>query len=134
MEEYLWQYVMMVNPFVKEEDIEEVRYLNDWDLLIVFKNGKKILYDTYNNFHRNITYSNVNELTDEQEKKEFAYRLRSIMGRKWITQEELAKKLGTSQAMVSRYVSGKAIPGGIMLRNMSKILNCSMDDFFNLDI
>ena len=27
-ENYLWQYVMQINPFVKKEDVEEIKELN----------------------------------------------------------------------------------------------------------
>lgn len=130
MEEYLWQYVQKVDPFATETDIVEIRELNEWDLIIEFKNGRKVLYDRFTGYYKNIFYDNVGEITEEQEKKEFAYRLRSLMNRNRITQEKLSEELNTTQAMISRYVRGETIPSAIMLRKIAKILNCSMDDFF----
>lgn len=131
MNKDLWQYVMQVDPFVKEKDVISIEELNDWDLLITFKSGRKVLYDIYTGYYKNVYYGNINELTEEQERKEFAYRLRSLMGRKWITQEQLAETVGLTQAMISRYVRGEAIPSAIVLRKISKALDCSMDDFFD---
>ena len=130
MKNYLWQYVMSINPFIKEEEVESIEELNDWDLLITFSNGKKVMFDTYTGCHRNVFYDNIDEITEEQEKREFAYRLRSLMGRRGYTQEQLADELNMSRAMVNRYIRGHSLPTVIVLRKIAKVLDYSMDDFF----
>ena len=127
----LWQYVMQINPFTKREDVEEIKELTNWDLLITFVDGRKILYDRCTGYFKNISYNNITELTDEQEKAEFAYMLRSLMARKHVTQEEMANRINTSQTMISHYMNGRTIPNVITLRKIAKVLECSMDDFFN---
>lgn len=134
MESKYLQYILKCDPFATKDDIESVTEINEWDLLIIFKDGRQILYDTFNNFQKNKFYNSINEITDEQEKREFAYRLRSIMNRKGITQEQLAEIIETSQVMISRYTTGQTIPSVIVLRKIAKALNCSMDDFFYKDI
>lgn len=131
VEKNLWQYVMRISPFIEKDEVAEIKELNTWDLLIVFKNGDKYLYDRCSDMHKYIRYDDINELTEEDERKEFAYRLRTMMKRNWTTQEELAKKVNITQAMISRYVTGEAIPNALTLNKISKALNCSMDDFFN---
>ena len=128
-----WQYVMAVSPFIQEDEVESIEELNQWDLLITFYDGRKIMFDRYTGYHRYVFYDDVNQLTEEQEKREFAYRLRSLMGRRGIGQEELAAMIGTSQTMISHYVSGKFMPNAIILRKIAKALNYSMDDFFYRD-
>lgn len=130
MKNHLWQYVMSINPFIKKEEIESIEELNDWDLLIIFTDGRKVVFDTYMGTYRNVFYNDVNELTEEQEKREFAYRLRSIMGRRGFSQTTLAEALGTSQTMISRYITGESIPSALMLRKIAKVLDYPMDDFF----
>lgn len=133
MNDYPWCYALHINPFIKKSDIKEVKEINQWELLFIFRNGEKIIYDTDSGYHRNIFYKNINELTEEQEKKEFGYALRSMMRRRFVTQEELAKSIGTSQTMVSHYMTGRHIPNGIILRKISKVLNCSIDELFYID-
>lgn len=133
MDEYLWQYAKKVDPSVTGKDIIEIRELNEWDLLIEFKNGRKVVYDRFTGYHKDIFYNDINEITEAQEKQEFAYRLRSLMGRNRITQEQLAEEIGTSQIMISRYVRGETLPNIITVRKIAKVLNCSIDDFFNRD-
>ena len=60
----------------------------------------------------------------------FAYNLRKIMYSQGVTQELLAAEIGTTQAMISRYTSGKVIPSVLIVKKIAKVLNCSMDDFF----
>lgn len=130
MDTYNWQYVMKIDPFAKKEDVIEIKEINEWDLLITFKNGKKFIYDTFTNYYRGVFYETVDELTDEQEKKEFSRRLRILMKRKFITQEQLAELLGTSQTMISRYMNGQCLPSVLIVRKIAKILDCSMDELF----
>ena len=124
------EYILRVDPRAKEEDIAEIREINDWDLLISFKDGRKVIYDRFTKYHRNVFYDSVHELTDEQEKQEFARRLRIMMKRKYISQEQLAELVGTSQIMISRYMNGKTLPNVLIIRKIVKVLDCSMDDLF----
>lgn len=133
MNEYPWCCALKINPFIKKDDIEEIIEISQWELLFKFKNGEKIIYDTDTGYHRNLFYKSVNELTEEQERKEFGYALRTMMRRRWINQEELAKCVGTSQTMISHYMTGRSIPGGIMLRKIAKVLGCSIDELFYID-
>ena len=130
MRDYLWQYVTMINPFIKREEVIKIKELNEWDLLITFTNGDKVILDRYTGYHKYVFYKDLNDLTEEQERKEFAYRLRSLMGRRGVTQDMLADQINVTQAMISRYVRGDAIPSSIVLRKIAKALNYSMDDFF----
>lgn len=133
MNEYPWHYLLKISPFLTKDDIEEVIEIGEWDLLFKFKDGRKIIIEMDTGFHRNLFYRDLNELTEEQERKEFGYALRTMMRRKFVTQENLAELIGTSQTMISRYMTGECIPGGIMLRKMAKALGCSMDDLFYID-
>ena len=129
--DHLWGYVLKINPFAKEEDVIDIREVNDWDILIEFANGTRCLIDKLSGFHKNVIHNNIDELSEEYENKEFAYRLRTIMSSRFITQEELAERVGTSQVMISRYVSGKSMPSISMGRKIAKALRCSLDDFFD---
>lgn len=133
MEDYLLYYINRIDPLATMNDIDTIDELNEWDLLIIFKNGRKVIFDKFTGYYKDIFYDSIHEVTEEQEKKEFAYRLRSLMGRQQITQEELADSINTSQVMISRYVRGETIPSAIVLRKIAKALDCSMDDFFYKD-
>lgn len=133
MNEYPWCYVLKINPFAKKEDVKDIKKIDEWELLIIFKNGEKIIYDIDTGYHRKLFYRNINDLTEEQERREFGYALRTMMRRKHINQEELANRTGTSQTMISHYMTGRCIPNLIMGRKIAKVLGCSMDDLFYID-
>lgn len=130
MDKHMMQYVHYINPRLTEDDIEKIEKLNDFDVLIVLKNKRKFIYDRFSNGYREVFYESINDITPEQELKMFAYNLRKIMYSQGVTQELLAAEIGTTQAMISRYTSGKVIPSVLIVKKIAKVLNCSMDDFF----
>lgn len=133
MNEYPWCYVLKINPFIKKNDVKEIKEIGEWDLLIIFKNGEKVILDKDTGYHRNLFYRNINELTEEQERREFGYALRTMMRRRYINQKELAEAIGTSQTMISHYMTGKALPSILVGRKIAKVLGCSMDELFFID-
>ena len=50
--------------------------------------------------------------------------------KKNMTQAELARLMGVSQANISQWEKGKALPQTDKLPLLSKILECSIDDLF----
>ena len=130
MDEYLLYYVNCVDPFATMADVKEFRELSEWDLLIVFKNGRKVLFDKFTGYYKDVFYNSIQDITEEQEKREFSFRLRSLMGRKGITQDILADAIDSTQAMISRYVRGDSIPSVIVARKIAKVLDCTIDDLF----
>lgn len=133
MNEYPWHCILRINPFATKDDIEKIVEIGTWDLYIKFKTGEKIIYDIDTGYHRNLFYKNIDELSEEEERIEFGYALRIMMRRKGMLQEELAEKVGTTQAMISRYVSGKVLPSILIGRKIAKALKCSMDELFYID-
>ena len=127
--DFLYKYVISNNPFIHEEDIESYESLNEHDLLIAYKNGTREIYDTFNNTSRRINC--VNKSDDEKMRLNFRRRLQSIMSRKWVTQEELAKRINTSQQMISRYLTGQSIPSALTLKKIADALDCNVNDFYD---
>lgn len=129
MDEFLLDCLKHINPFADHDDVDEVTMLNEYDLLFIFKNGEKIIYDSFEQTFTTMKYDN-DELTDEQFKKEFGNILRKKMNRKHITQEELANRVGTTQSMISRYIGGTTLPSFPMMIKLAKALGCTTDDFY----
>lgn len=125
--------IMKISPRLTKDDIEEIIELNEWDLLITLKNGEQYIYELDSNYHRIARYVNIEEITEEQERRELARRLQLLMDRNFMTQEELAERAGLTQAMISRYVSGRSVPNILTGRKIAKALGCTTDDFFRHD-
>jgi DNA-binding Xre family transcriptional regulator len=129
--DFLYKYVINNNPFINEEDILSYEALNEHDLLITYRNGKKEIYDTYNNTSRRINRPNSNNMDDSQMRLNFRRRLQTIMNRKWVTQEELAQRINSSQQMISRYLTGQSIPSALTIKKIADALDCNVNDFYD---
>lgn len=129
MERHIQDCLMHINPFIKEEEVQEVITINDYEILFIFTNGDKIIYDTHDNNFRGV-YPEGHELTDEEWNRSFKIRLRKIMNHRSITQDELADRLGVSRITINRYINGHTIPSCLMLRKISLALDYPLDEFF----
>lgn len=120
--------LMHIDPFISEDEILEYRMINDFDVLFVFKDGRRIVIDSETNYFWG-QFPEGHILTDRQIKREFSSRLRTMMRRSHIDQEGLATALNTSQPVISRYLTGDRMPSYATVVRIADILNCSMDDF-----
>lgn len=127
--EFLYKYIITNNPFIDENDILSYEALNEHDLLITYKNGVKEIYDTYNNTSRRV--NRIDQTNDSEMRLNFRRRLQSIMNRKWVTQEELARRINTSQQMISRYLTGQSIPSALTIKKIADALDCNVNDFYD---
>ena len=48
----LFTQVCYSNPFIKENNIDYAVDLNEYDLLIVYRSGETIIFDTFDNTYR----------------------------------------------------------------------------------
>ena len=103
--------------------------VNKWDLFVLLKNGDKFIYDSFSNTVEFDLYEN-DELTRDQKIKEFTRNLKKILDRNFMTQEELANRIGVSRITINRYATGKQVPDYLTLSEMARILKCSVDDFY----
>ena len=98
------------------------------ELIATFKDGSKILYNDIENTVRSLPTDSSN-MSKEQFKREFGYRLKQIMFAKGITQDDLSEKTGIAQETLSRYIRGKNVPSFYITDKIAKALDCSVDDF-----
>lgn len=129
MDSYTLDHIKHIDPFIQEDDIEEVSMINEYDMFVKFKDGRKYIYDTYQGSFSGF-YPENHELTDAEWNRSFKTRLRRIMNRNDITQEELADRLNVSRRTITRYVNGETIPSSLMLKKISLALDCPLDEFF----
>ena len=65
--------------------------------------------------------------------KAFGQRLLSILQKQGITQRELADRINTTEATLSRYVSGEREPKADMLANIATALNTTSDYLLGIE-
>lgn len=107
-----------------------VRYeeVGSFELLAELDDGDILSYDDLYNSYRLLPKDSSN-LTEEECLREFGIRLRKLMIRKGVSQEELSDRTGITQAMLSRYITGKAAPSFYRIDKIAKALGCSIDEF-----
>lgn len=125
-----WPYVMHIRPLAKQEDVKVLKWVSKDDVLIIFTDGKKYIYDVLTGMSRYIKYNCVDDMTNDDWVREFKERLNIMISRSYMSQTELAQKLGTTQPMVSRYISGRDMPSTYIINKLIKVLKCELDDLF----
>lgn len=61
----------------------------------------------------------------------FGTNVRERRKAKGYTQERFAAELGVTQVAISRFEKGTKLPGILLLKDMAKVLDCTMDELFN---
>jgi transcriptional regulator with XRE-family HTH domain len=54
--------------------------------------------------------------------------IKELRARAGLTQQELAERVGSDQAQISGYETGRIVPSGPRLQELAKALDCSADD------
>lgn len=93
-----------------------------------FKDGSVWSYDRSEKTLRKLR-SDTNNISEQECRKEFGYRLYKIMGLKGITQKQLSAMTGITQSMISNYITGKASPSFYNASKIAKAIGCSIEDF-----
>jgi DNA-binding Xre family transcriptional regulator len=102
--------------------------LNDFELVAKMNNGVTVLYDDIDHCFRRLP-TNSDDMTEEECRAEFGWRLRKIMFRNGITQEQLSERTGIAQSRISNYLRGKNSPTFYVVDRIAKALGCSIDEF-----
>lgn len=125
----LYRWVLNNHPDVKPENVSSLTAVNENDLIITYKDGKRELFDMFENSRQYIPYE-TNALTEEEHRKQFPILLRKWMRRRFMNQKDLSEKLGISQQMVSKYLTGQAYPGYGRLKRIADALHCTVEDLY----
>lgn len=106
---------------------ERFLVLNQWEILGEYENGQVWIYDDYDNSIRAVRrYDNIDE---ESYRFELGFKLRRALVHNGMSQFELSEAIGASQAIISKYITGKATPSFYIMDKIAKALDCSLDYF-----
>lgn len=114
------------NPSIGRKIVRYYKSGPIW-LIIELNDGRKILYDYLFDMPRYLP-ENSYDMTEEEFNIEFGLRLKSLMLNRRITQNQLAHMLGISQGLVSQYINGRRKADFYTIREIAKILRCSVKD------
>lgn len=114
-------------PFLLDDAIMTADIGHD-ELLIETRDGDRYIYDDLDKTFRKVS-KDSNDVTEEEFRREFGYRLQTIMFRRGLTQDELSERSGVSRASISSYMRGKSSPTFYTLRKLARAMGCSIEDF-----
>lgn len=63
--------------------------------------------------------------------KEFGDRLKRLIHNKGMTQGQFARKLGVTEATLSRYIKGIHIPNALQVEQIANILGCDVNRLYD---
>lgn len=93
--------------------------------------GSRYIYNDLEHGTRKLP-NNKDNMSEEEYRQEFGYRLRSIMNDKAMTQSMLSERTGIPQPQLSTYVNGKCTASSYTVRKIAQALNCSVDELLYL--
>lgn len=131
MNDYLYKNMAMHFPFLAEDGVSFLEKENG-DVIVKLKDGRSVLYDDRDHSIRRLPENSKN-MTTEECRKEFGYRLYRLMLRKGMTQTDLSNATGIQRYLISNYITGKTTPSFCNADKLAKVLDCSMDELRYID-
>ena len=116
-------------------EILSERRIGPSETLYTLKDGRKVIYDEVDDV---ITVyqkhdKDMDILSEEDWKKEFARILKRTIHLSGMTQGEFADRIGISQSTISKYMRRQSIPSAYVLKTMARVLKLDLDYLCNFD-
>lgn len=93
--------------------------------------GETFEYNHYDNSLRRLP-SHGEYIEDEAvRRKAFGHNLQKMIPLSGMSQQEVAAKLGITNAMLSRYIHGTTMPSADKAYLLARVLDCRVDDLFD---
>lgn len=127
MADYIFENMQAYYPFLSERMVS-YKKVGPYELIIKTNDGETTLYDDVNHSIRRLPRDS-NDMTEQEVSVEFRQRLRRLMIRRDISQQELSRMTGIPQSTISNYLTGKFLPGFYNMDKIAKALKCSIDEF-----
>ena len=111
------------------------RCIGPFETVYSFGDGRKVVYDEVDDV---ITVyqkhdKDIDILSEEDWKKEFARILKRSIHLSGMTQGEFANRVGVSQTTISKYMRRQSIPSAYILKTMARVLKLDLDYLCNFD-
>lgn len=127
MSDFLRDELKYYYPQIYKDSVAIIKK-SGYEAIVKTKDGKTYSFYLLDQSLRKLP-PDPNNLTKEEFQNEFGINLYNMLWNRGYTEKMLAKELGISQVMVSRYISGKVVPSFYIVDKIAKVLDCSTDDF-----
>ena len=99
-------------------------------ITVMLENGDVFEFNRMDNTIRRIQPDNCN-VDDKTLSKGLGRNIQKFILLRGISQNELASRLGITDAMLSRYIHGTSMPSAGKLFRIAKLLGCTQDELFD---
>jgi DNA-binding Xre family transcriptional regulator len=132
MQDHIFENMQRYFPRFVEQIVEY--HITEYDEIVAkLTDGRVVIYDDRLHTIRTLP-SDCSNLSESEYRTEFGIRLRKMMHRRGITQEELSDMTNIARPIISNYINGKNTPGLYNVDKIVKALNCSIDDLRYIDL
>ena len=116
--------------FIEEEKhVVFYKALTWYHLFIEYDTGLAFIYSVFGRA-MSIPLCDVNKQEEARMERCFGKLLQIQMKHHGVGQVELATRLNTTQTMISRYITGKAVPSYLMLKQIADAIGCTVDELY----
>lgn len=131
-EKHVFKEMAYYHPYVADR-IEKYSFnVPLGELTLKLDDGSTMLYDFFHQSMRRLP-SDSTKMTEEECKREFGLKLQKMIYAKGMTQKKLSEISGITEASISMYIKGRAMPTFYTLDKIAKALKCSVDDLRYVD-
>lgn len=114
-------------PWV-EEDVVSSERTGPFELTVKLRNGTTAIYSDHTRTMRKLPFDS-NNMTEDECRHEFGFRLLRMMTIKGMDKKELAYVADISEISLNNYIKGKTSPSFYAVDKIAKALDCSVDEF-----
>ena len=117
-----------------ESGIVDYEEFDQFELLVIFEDGEKELFNILDHTTRKIIpdRQDVLEMGEKRYTWEFAFKLRSKMQCARLSCEKLSEMTGISRPSLSGYLNGKRLPGLYNTIKLADALGCDVNEFLRI--
>lgn len=118
-----------------KENIIDQKNIGDGEYMFYIDDGSKVRFDiikrsmAYIKPRTNLTIDDIDTIW----LKEFSRKLKRKLKLRRMTQKDFAQSIGVTYRSVYNYVYGKTVPDYLILRKMSRVLECDIEELTNFD-
>lgn len=103
-----------------------------YHITVLLKDNSRVEFDSSDNTIRwipKIDHTVDNDIL----RKEIGRNIRKFIVYRGVLQQDVAEKIGVTEAMLSRYINGTSMPGIDKLHNIAAVLGCQISDLLGSD-
>lgn len=103
-----------------------------YHITVLLNDNSRVEFDSSNNTIRWVPKLD-RSVDSEQLRKEIGRNIRKYIIYRGMRQQEVAEKLGITEAMLSRYINGTSMPGIDKLHGLASVLGCQVNELIGVD-